>query len=489
MPTTSREATTTRIEQEILRHLVTNEPFVRKVIPFLADDYFTNSPEKYLFTSIKDYIGKYNSLPTMESIDLDLGNSTSISETDLQSSRDILSKIVKVKEVKEEWLLTETEKFCQDKAIYNAMMEAISIMDGKDKNKSRGSIPKLLEEALAVSFDPRVGHDYLEDWEARWDFYHDDVARIPFDIEWFNLITGGGLPRKTLNIILSGPNVGKTATMCHMAGGHLNIGKNVLYITVEMAEEEISKRIDANLLNISIDEIVKLSKEQFKSRIDKLRSRSVMGKLFIKEYPTGTPNVNNFRHLLHELKIKKGFIPDVIYIDYLGLMTSTRMKKSGDGAGTYFYVKSISEEVRGLAVEQDVPIITGAQFTRGGASHSDPNMDDVAESFGLAATADWMIALVTNDELAKLSQILAKQLKSRYGDRSKNKKHIIGFDTDKMRLYTVENSAQKDIEGYEESIAKASEGLPDYVQAPTFKSRLGTSSSQDIKKKFDGFKI
>jgi len=341
----------------------------------------------------------------------------------------------------QEWLMSTTEKWCQDRAIHNAVMESISIIDGKHKSLTKNAMPDLLTKALAVTFDPSVGHDYIEDVEKRYDFYHEDEERIPFDLEYFNQITKGGLPNKTLNIALAGTGVGKSLFMCHMAGNVLTQGKNVLYITMEMAEERIAERIDANLLNIPLDQLQHITKEMLTSKVDKLASRT-NGKLIIKEYPTGSAHTGHFRALLNELKLKKNFVPEMIFIDYLNICSSSRMKGMGGAINSYTYIKAIAEELRGLAVEFNVPLVSATQTTRSGFGSSDPGLEDTSESFGLPATADLMFALISSEELEAQGQIMVKQLKNRYNDPNNNKRFVIGIDKSRMRLIDEENGTE-----------------------------------------------
>jgi replicative DNA helicase len=433
------------LEQVIFNNLLNNENYARKAIPFLRSDYFHNKTDRVVFELIDKYAGTYNAFPTKEALLIDLSSLDNISEdqfneckttvTELPDQSDHISKI--------EWLLDQTEKFCQDKAIYNAIMQSIKIMDDKTGNTSKGSIPQLLSDALAVSFDTSIGHDFIEDAESRFEFYHRKEERLPFDIDYLNKITRGGLPRKTLNILLAGTGVGKTLAMCHFAASYMAAGKNVLYITMEMAEEKIAERIDANLLNVPLDELSILPKESYDKKMSRLKEKTV-GRLIIKEYPTSTAGAANFRHLLNELKIKKNFVPDVIFIDYLNICMSSRIKQ-GANVNSYTYIKAIAEELRGLAVEFNVPVISATQTTRSGFDSSDVGLTDTSESFGLPATADFMIALIATDELKALNQIMIKQLKNRYSDPEMYKRFVVGVDRPRMRLYDSEQSAQEDI--------------------------------------------
>ena len=432
-----------RIEDTVLRHLLHNENYARKAIPFLKDEYFSDSSERLIFHQINEFIQKYNDLPTKEALLIDIDKIKNISEIDYDSSLKIIEKLNEPDSVEEQWLLDATEEFCQERAIYNAIMDSIGIIDGKDKTKGKGNIPEILTAALGVSFDSHVGHDFLEDSEDRFDFYHRIEERVPFDIELLNKSSRGGLPRKSLNIILAGTGVGKTLAMCHMAASNMMLGKNVLYITMEMAEEKIAERIDANLLNVAVDELSVLPRDVYENKVNRVRDKTV-GKLIIKEFPTASAHVGHIRHLLNELNLKRSFVPDIIYIDYLNICLSSRIK-SGSNVNSYTYIKSIAEELRGLAVERNLPILSATQTTRTGFTNSDPGLEDTSESFGLPATADYMIALVSTDELQELNQIMVKQLKNRYNDPTINRRFVIGIDRAKMRLYNLEENAQSNV--------------------------------------------
>lgn len=433
------------LERAIFNNLLNNETYARKTIPFLKPDYFHNRNDKVVFELIDAYVGKYNAFPTKEALLVDLNNRDNISEDQFKECKQIVEEIPDQSDQLSsvDWLVDQTEKFCQDKAIYNAIMQSIQIMDDKTGKMSKGAIPQLLSDALAVSFDTSIGHDFVEDSESRFEFYHRKEERLPFDIDYLNKITRGGLPRKTLNILLAGTGVGKTLAMCHFAASYYASGKNVLYITMEMAEEKIAERIDANLLNTPLDELYMLPKETYDKRIARLKEKTP-GRLIVKEYPTSTAGAANFRHLLNELKIKKNFIPDVVFIDYLNICASSRMKQ-GANVNSYTYIKAIAEELRGLAVEFNVPIISATQTTRGGYDSSDVGLTDTSESFGLPATADFMVALIATDELKALNQMMVKQLKNRYADPEMYKRFVVGVDRSKMRLYDCEQSAQDDI--------------------------------------------
>ena len=464
-----------RLEQTILKNLIYNEDYTRKVIPFLNSTYFSDNTEKILFKEIFEFVNAYKTLPTHEALVINLTESKGLSEGDVTSTIELLNEIESNKDerVENKWLTEQTEKFCQDKAIYNAIMESVSILDQKTTKKTKGEIPKLLADALGVSFDSHVGHDYINDYNERFDFYHKVEQRIPFDIDFFNKITKGGLPTKTLNIALAGTGVGKSLFMCHMAASCLSQGQNVLYITMEMAEEKIAERIDANLLNISLDELHVIPKEDYERKFGVLKNKT-QGKLIIKEYPTASASTLHFRALLNELALKKSFRPDIIFIDYLNICCSARVKP-GANINSYMYIKSIAEELRGLAVENNVPIVSATQTTRSGFTNSDPGLEDTSESFGLPATADFMFALITNEELEALNQILVKQLKNRYSDPNQYKRFVIGIDRSKMKLYDVEESAQADI---------IDSGQNETQPLNTFGNR-----ENKFRKNFDGIKV
>lgn len=431
------------IENYILSALVQEEEFSRKALPFLKKEYFTDDGHKVVFELVRQFVEKYNKVPNKAVLSVDLDELKNLNQTTYDSAKECIKQIGTNPVVDEQWLLDNTEKFCQDKAIYNAIMDSIKIMDDKQTQQSKGTIPKLLSDALAVSFDQHIGHDFLEDSASRFENYHKKEKRIPFDIEFLNKITKGGLPRKTLNIILAGTGVGKSLAMCHMAAHNLSSGQNVLYITMEMAEEKIAERIDANLLDVTLDELAVLTKDAYNKKIERFRSKTT-GKLIIKEYPTASAGSANFRHLINELRLKRNFKPDIIYIDYLNICSSSRLK-AGANVNSYTYVKAIAEELRGLGVEFDVPIVSATQTNRTGYTNTDVGLEDTSESFGLPATADIMIALIATEELDKLNQIMVKQLKNRYSDPTKFKRFVIGVDKSKMKLYDVEGSAQQNI--------------------------------------------
>lgn len=429
------------LERTILTNLIHNEDYLRKVIPFIKSEYFLNEGEKKIFTLISSFFDKYNKLPTVEAVQIDLLNSTDLNEHSFKESKDVLNSLNR-ENVDFQWLLDKTEKFCQEKALYLAILTSYEIISEEKKHKQpKTAIPKILEDALAVSFDTSIGHDFIDDYESRFDFYHQVFKHIPFDIELLNKITNGGVIKKTLNCILASTGVGKTLAMCHMAANNLRSGYNVLYITLEMAEEKIAERIDSNLLDVTLEDLQMISKDAYTRRIEKLKTYT-KSKLIIKEYPTVSAGANHFRYLLNELKTKKNFVPDIIYIDYINLCMSSRLRL-GNNVNSYTYIKSIAEEIRGLAVEFDVPIMTATQTNRDGAGNSDFDMTQTSDSFGLPMALDLMFALISTEELVALDQILVKQLKNRYSDVNKNKRFVIGVDKSKMRLYNLENQAQE----------------------------------------------
>ena len=431
-----------RIESAILSNLIHEEGYLRRAYPFLKEEYFLDFSEKTVFQLIQKYVDEYNQNPTNNILQIMLNDYKNISEEQFNEISNSIESFQK-SEMDTEWLLDATEQFCKDKAIYNALMKSIQIVDGNEKEEETGAIPEILKEALSVSFDPHIGHDYLEDFEARFDFYHTKEDKIEFDLELFNKITKGGLSNKSLNIALAGTGVGKSLFMCHCASANLDAGKNVLYITLEMSEEKIAERIDANLLNTSIEDLLSLSKSMYEQKIQTVREKT-LGKLIIKEYPTATAHVGNFRYLLTELALKKNFFPDIIYVDYINICASARLRQ-GANVNSYTYIKSIAEELRGLAVEKNVPLVSATQLTRSGFGNSDPDLTDTAESFGLPATADLMFALISTEDMEELNQIKVKQLKNRYNDPTQYRSFVIGIDRSKMRLYDLEQSAQVDL--------------------------------------------
>ena len=458
------------LEQTILRNLLTDEKYMRKVLPFIKPDYF-QGVYRILFKEAGKFVGKYNKLPSAETFKIELDQSDMIGGEQYSVAVDILPQLFSKEKIDDTWLIDTTEKWCQDRAIYNAVMESISIIDGKHESLTKGALPDLLSKALGVAFDTNVGHDYIENADERFEFYHKEENRIPFDLEYFNKITKGGVPNKSLNICLAGTGVGKSLYMCHLASANLAAGSNVLYITMEMAEERIAERIDANLLNVPIDQLENLSKDMFSTKVADLQ-RKTNGKLIVKEYPTGSAHSGHFRGLLNELKLKKQFIPDIIYIDYLNICASSRMKAMGGSINSYTYIKAIAEELRGLAVEFNLPIFSATQTTRSGFGNSDVGLEDTSESFGLPATADLMFALISTEELEKLGQLMVKQLKNRYNDPTNHKRFVVGVDRSKMRLYDVDESEQT---------------LTQDQDTPVFDK---SNSGEKIKsERFEGFKI
>jgi replicative DNA helicase len=430
------------LEQTILRHILNDSEYMRKVLPFIKPDYFEGI-YRHLFTEAGRFVAKYNKLPSLEAFKIEIDQSTKLSDEQYNHAMEVIPLLFNKEKADMKWLADQTEKWCQDRAIHNAIMQSIQIIDNKHESLTKNALPDLLSKALAVSFDTNIGHDYIENVDERYDFYHEQDERIPFDLDYFNKITKGGLPRKTLNIVLAGTGVGKSLFMCHSAANVLTQGRNVLYITLEMAEERIAERIDANLLNIPIDQLENLSKDMLRDKVSKIADKT-KGKLIIKEYPTAQANTSHFRALLNELKLKKNFVPEIIFIDYLNICGSSRLKNMGGAINSYSYIKSIAEEMRGLAVEYDVPIMSATQTTRSGYGNSDPGLEDTAESFGLPATADLMFALISNEELDGLNQVLVKQLKNRYNDPVMYRRFCIGVDRSKMKLYDVDD-AEKDL--------------------------------------------
>ena len=458
-----------RIEETILRNLIFNEEYYRKVIPFLKAEYYETYHEKVIFEEIAEFAAKYDKIPTKEVLAINLQSRADLTEETFKDSLQGVNSLTD-EWVDYDWLLDATEKWCQDRAIYLALMQSIKIADGGDKKLDKGAIPSILQDALAVSFDEHIGHDYIEQSSDRYEFYHRKEEKIPFDLEKFNFITKGGLPNKTLNVALAGTGVGKSLFMCHMAGSALTQGYNVLYITCEMAEEKIAERIDANLFDINIKQLSDplFTKQQFQRKVDTL-SKKTKGRLVIKEYPTASANVNHFKSLLNELSMKRGFAPDIIFVDYLNICASARYKNAV--VNSYTFVKSIAEELRGMACEAKVPIVSATQTTRSGYGNSDVEITDTSESFGLPATADLMVALISTEDLEATGQIMVKQLKNRYNDPTMYKRFVVGIDRAKMRLYDCEQSAQEDI-------IDAGD-IPDNP----------VSYKTDSKKQFEGFKI
>jgi len=433
---------TQTIEKTILTQLISNEDYSRKVLPFLKPEYYSDRTERLVFQQIAKFIEKYNSIPTKECLHIEVEERTDLNDDEYRKVIETIDGLncSDPLSIDQNWLGDVTEKFCKDKAVYNAVLDGIRIIDGKDKEKTPESIPSILSEALSVSFDTSVGHDYVGNGTDRYDFYHKKEKRIKFDLDHFNKITKGGLPQKTLNIALAGTGVGKSLFMCHMAASTMMQGKNVLYITMEMAEERIAERIDANLMDVTIDDLHKLPKSMFDTYLNKIQDKT-KGQLIIKEYPTASAHVGHFRSLLKELALKKSFKPDIVFIDYLNICASSRFKGNAS-VGSYFYIKAIAEELRGLAVESNVPIMSATQTTRSGFGNTDIGLEDTSESFGLPATADLMFALISTEELEELNQIVVKQLKNRYGDPNTNKRFILGVDRSKMKLYDVDQNEQ-----------------------------------------------
>ena len=464
--------TAERIEKTTLKNLLYNEDYTRKVLPFLKPEYFEDRSERIVFSEIQKFIDQYNKRPTKETLQIDIGKRKDLNEEEYKRIVELISTLNK-EEIDLDWLVNTTEKFCKDRAVHNAVMDGIHILDGKDKKHTPEAIPEILRDALSVSFDRNVGHDYLSDIERRFDFYHKKENRIPFDFDYFNKVTKGGLPTKTLNVALAGTGVGKTLFMCHQAASALAQNKNVLYITMEMAEERIAERIDANLLNISMEDLHMLNRKLFNDKITSLQSKTT-GTLIIKEYPTASAGVNHYRALVNELALKRTFKPDLIFVDYINICASSRFKP-GSNVNSYTYVKAIAEEMRGLAVELDVPIVTATQTTRSGFVSSDIGLEDTSESFGLPATADFMFALISSEELERAGQMLVKQLKNRYNDPTVNRKFIIGVDRARMKLFDIEQQAQNLIQPEQEK----------YVEHNLEKTE---ESPEEKYKKFQNFK-
>jgi archaellum biogenesis ATPase FlaH len=447
-----------RIELTILRNFFYNEDFTRKALPFVKPDYFTNRIEKLLYEEIDKFVQQYKNLPTKETILIELGRRKDLNDEEVKLIKELVTSLNDEKSDLQ-WLLDTTEKFCKDRAVHNAVLSGIKILDGKDNQRQPEAIPSILSEALAVSFDNHIGHDYIGDAESRFDWYHTKEKRYPFDLNFFNKITKGGVPSKTLNIALAGTGVGKSLFMCHVASNFLTQGQNVLYITLEMAEERIAERIDANLMDVTMDDLHDMPKQLYDDKMSKLRSKTT-GQLIIKEYPTASAHAGHFRALMNELSLKKSFKPDIVFIDYLNICASARFK--GGNISSYFYIKAIAEELRGLAVEFNLPIFSATQTTRTGFVSTDIGLEDTSESFGLPATADFMFALMSNEELESLGQMKVKQLKNRYNDPSMNRAFIVGVDRAKMRLYDVENSAQNIVDSNQ---SKEKESYPTPEQA------------------------
>lgn len=468
-----------RVEVLILKNLIFNEAYSRRVLPFLRPEYFTEFAEKVAFEKISEFILKYQSRPSKEALLISLSKDDKLNSEVESSVKDMITSFENTK-VDDAWLLEQTEEWCKDRAIYNALLNSIKIADDKKSKFSRGNIPKMLTDALAVSFDPNVGHSYLDDIDARYSFYHKVEEKLPFDLDCMNKITKNGVPRKTLNVILAGTAVGKSLALCHMAGSYFMGGKNVLYITLEMAEERIAERIDANLLNISLSDLQSISKDMYDKKIEAIKSKT-LGRLIVKEYPTATATTSHFRALLNELALKKNFVPDVIFVDYLNIAASCRIS-STNHVNSYTYIKSIAEELRGLAVECNVPLWTATQTNRAGYTSSDIGLENTSESFGLPATADFMIALSTTEELEQMGQILVKQLKNRYNDINSLKRFVLGIDRSKMKLFDLDESAQSEL---------VNTDLKTDDSSVFDKGKFGTGMKAERKEKsgFDDFKF
>lgn len=475
------------IENTVLSGLVFNEDYTRKVLPFIKEEYFSDLEEKLVFNTISTYIQKYNGLPTKEALRISIDEREDLNEDRYKRINSLVDGLEYDDKTDIDWLVEKTEKFCQDKAIYNAVRQSILVLDGKDPSRDKGAIPDLLSDALSVSFDNSVGHDFVEDADERFTFYHSKEDKVPFDLEYFNKITKGGLSRKSLSIALAGTGVGKTLFMTHAAAGNLMDGKNVLYITMEMAEERIAERIDANLLDLTLDDLRFLTRESYHSRLSSVRKRTT-GKLIIKEYPTATANANHIRFLLNELKLKKNFVPDIIYIDYLNICASSRMKM-GASVNSYTYIKAIAEELRGLAVEYNVPILSATQTTRSGFSNSDVGLEDTSESFGLPATADFMFALIRSEELEELGQLMVKQLKNRWGDINSPTRFVVGIDRSRMKLFDAEEDAQGNVSNADTS-SRANTASSSIMDKSEFGQRLENDTAPSFnrkrKPKFEG---
>jgi replicative DNA helicase len=432
------------IEQTIIAGLLNNDEFCKKAAPFVQEEYFSNRPDRAVFREIKSFMDKYKGVPTKEALLISLEGDKSLTDDEIKRCRDITDAVARADKQDTQWLLDTTEKFCKDKALYNAVLESIHIIDGKDKVRTPNALPEILSKALSVSFDTNIGHDYLENYEERYEVLHREEDKIPFDLEMFNLITKGGVSPKTFNVIMAGTGVGKSLFMCHHAACCLMQNKNVLYITLEMAEERIAERIDANIMDITMDELHDLPLEMYEKRLQSA-TRGISGKLIIKEYPTSVANANHFRILMDELKLKKGFIPDIVFIDYINICSSARLKSGGSNVNSYSYIKAIAEELRGLAMERNVPLFTATQVNRSGYSSTDVELTDTSESFGLPHTADFMAALITTEELEKAGQIMVKQLKNRYNTKAANKKFIVGLNYAKMKFYDVSKDEFEDL--------------------------------------------
>jgi len=471
------------IEETILAGLISNDEYARKVLPFLQNDYFDQQSHQTVFVEVAQYVDSYNSIPTKGALKVSIDEKSNINEEQYKQINDMIDSLSYDDKTDLDWLVDKTEKFCQDKAIYNAVRESILVLDGNHKQLDKGAIPELLEKALGVSFDNSVGHDYLDDSDDRYNFYHTKEDKIPFDLDLMNTITKGGVSRKSLSVALAGTGVGKTLFMTHCAAANLTAGLNVLYITMEMAEERIAERIDANLLDLTVDQLREVPRDVYEKRLGRVKKKST-GKLIVKEYPTASAGSNHFRHLLNELKLKRNFKPDMIYIDYLNICMSSRIRMGGS-VNSYTLIKAIAEELRGLAVEFNVPIMSATQTNRTGFSSSDLNLEDTSESFGLPATADFMFGLISTEELESLGQLMIKQLKNRWGDTNAHKRFVVGIDRSKMRLFDAEESAQQGLMDDSPVMNKTSVGqrMSSENDGDTVLSFKGKS-----KPKFEGFK-
>lgn len=447
------------LEQTILANLIHNEEYCRKVIPYIRESYFDDVTIKKIFSTFSDYVDEYKEPPSVEALKIMLDGRKDLNEEMFKEVIRTVDELKIDKATNQEWLVSETEKFCQDQDLINSVRKAIMIIDGKDKEMDKGSIPKLLSDSLGISFDTHIGHDYLDDFEDRYEFYHRKEERLPFDIDMLNKITKGGLPKKSLTVLLASTGVGKSLVMCHMAAAAFMYGKNALYITAEMAEERIAERIDANLLNVTLDELSQLSKETFQKRVDRIKEKTP-GRLVVKEYPTGTAHAGHFRHLLNELRLKRNFVPDIIFIDYLNICASSRIKGAAS-VNTYVLVKSIAEEIRGLAMEFNVPIVSATQANREGYGNGDMDLTNTSESIGLPQTVDAMFALISTEELEGMGQIMIKQLKNRWNDLNYYRRFVVGIDRSKMKLYDVEEHAQGNVHN-DSPVMDKSASKPDF---------------------------
>lgn len=430
------------IEKTILANLIFNKTYCREVFPFIDEAYFHDNTQKMLFKTIQEYIVDYKEPPSIDTVPVLIESRTDLNEDAFNSLKELASELKRDDEINQTWLRDETEKFCQDKAVYNAIMESITVLDGKHKTLDKGSIPGLLSNALAINFNTSLGHDFFDDAEERYDFLHSKLSRVPFDLKLMNLITKGGLPKKSITVLVATSGAGKSIFKCHMAASALMQGKNVLYITMELSEEEISKRIDANLLDETLDDVMDMSKEVFLRRINRIKEKS-KGKLIVQEYPTGGAHVGHFRHLINELKLKKNFVPDIIMVDYINICASSRMK--GGSKSQYEVIKSVTEELRGLAVEFDLPVLTSTQFNRGGYDQSDPDLTNISESMGVVHTADAVFAMIATEEYDEQGQVGIKQLKNRWNDLSFYRRFVLGIDKSRMKMYNLEEGAQSRI--------------------------------------------